>query len=52
MKTLNAIIIDDEQDSREILQNYITKYCDHVSVIGLCSNIIEGYESIEKYNPN
>ena len=38
---LNAIIVDDEQISREILQNYLAKYCPSVQVIAEAANVDE-----------
>ncbi|WP_340075344.1 LytTR family DNA-binding domain-containing protein [Leptobacterium sp. I13] len=38
---LNAIIVEDEAVSREILGNYIAKYCPNVTVLGEASNIEE-----------
>jgi len=38
---LKTIIVEDEQTSREILKNYLTKYCPTVTVIGEASNIDE-----------
>lgn len=36
---LNAIIVEDEETSREILKNYLKKYCPNVIVMGEASNI-------------
>lgn len=36
---LKAIIVEDEQASREILRNYLTKYCPNVSILAEASNI-------------
>ena len=38
---LNAIIVEDEQTSREILKNYIYKYCPNVAILGEAENIDE-----------
>ncbi len=38
---LNAIIVEDEEKSREILRNYITKYCPNISLKGEATNIEE-----------
>lgn len=38
---LNAIIVEDEQTSRDILKNYLTKYCPNVTVLGEAENIDE-----------
>nr|WP_299345591.1 LytTR family DNA-binding domain-containing protein [Allomuricauda sp.] len=49
---LKTIIVEDEATSREILQNYLNKYCPKVKVMGEASNISEGHELIKKYNPD
>ena len=49
---LQAIIIEDEANSREILRNYLAKYCDEVNLLGEASNIKEGLELIRKSNPD
>lgn len=39
---LKAIIVEDERASREILKNYLKKYCPNVDVLGEAENIEEG----------
>ena len=46
---LKAIIVEDEEISRQILKNYITKYCPNVKILGEASNIEDGYQLIEKH---
>ena len=36
---LKAILVEDESKSREILRNYITKYCPNITIIGEAANI-------------
>lgn len=38
---LRAIVVEDEETSREILKNYIAKYCPKVEVIGEAANVDE-----------
>ncbi|WP_426431541.1 LytR/AlgR family response regulator transcription factor [Winogradskyella sp. HB-48] len=38
---LNAIIVEDEETSRAILRNYLTKYCPNISIVGEASNVEE-----------
>ena len=38
---LNAIIVEDEKTSRDILKNYLSKYCPNVNVLGEAENIDE-----------
>lgn len=52
MTKLKAVIIEDEEISRDILKNYLAKYCSDVSFEGEASNIADGKKLIEKVNPN
>lgn len=44
---IRAIIVEDEAVSRDILRNYISKYCPNVNLIGEASNINDGLELIK-----
>ena len=48
---ITAIIVDDEQDSRETLRNYVGKYCPQVSLLAECANIQEAKSAILKHQP-
>ncbi len=43
---LQTIIVEDEANSREILRNYIAKYCPDVQLVGEASSIKEGLQLI------
>jgi two-component system LytT family response regulator len=47
---LNAILVEDEANSREILRNYLAKYCPDINLIGEASTIKEGLTLIESHN--
>ena len=50
---IKAIIIDDELHAREYLERLIQKYfSDKLLLFATCKNIVEGIESIEKFNPD
>lgn len=51
MQNITAIIVDDEQDSRETLHNYLTKYCPQVQLLTQCANIKEARQAILKHQP-
>ncbi len=46
---LNAILVEDEANSREILRNYLGKYCVDVNLVGEAASIQEGLELIQKH---
>ena len=49
---LQAVIIDDERTSREILRNYLGDYCPEVLVLGEAGTVGEGIELIRELKPN
>lgn len=46
---LKSIIVEDEATGREILRNYISKYCPTVELLGEASNIDEALVLIKKH---
>src|SRR5690349_24897658 len=49
---MKAVIIDDERDSRDILANYVRKYCPEVQVCGFGESVDTGLEAIQKHQPD
>lgn len=45
---LNTILVDDEKTSRDILRNYLAKYCKNITVVGEAENIAEAIILTEK----
>ena len=48
---ITAILVDDEQDSRETLHSYLKKYCPQVELLAECCDIIEARAAILKHAP-
>lgn len=49
---LKAVIVDDEEASRDTLKNYLSKYCPDVEVMALTDSVKTGIEAISKYKPD
>lgn len=49
---LKAIIVDDEKISRNILNDYLKKYCKDVEVIAQCDSVKTGLLAIEEHKPD
>jgi two-component system LytT family response regulator len=49
---LKAVIIEDESSSREILRNYLAKYCKNVSLLGEAAGVREGLQLLEQMQPD
>jgi two-component system LytT family response regulator len=52
MKKIAAVIIDDENRSREMLQNLIAQYCSNVDVLTTADSVTSGIEAINKFSPD
>ncbi len=48
---IRSIIVDDEQIAREVLENYLKKYCPIVEVIGQAQHIKEAVPMIQSLQP-
>jgi two-component system, LytTR family, response regulator len=49
---INAIIVDDEETSRDTLSQLIQMYCPEVKVMALCDSAPNAQKAIEKLKPN
>jgi len=49
---MKAVIIDDEKDSRQILANYLEKYCADVNVCGFGESVSTGLDAIKQHHPD
>tara|TARA_B100000809_G_C15134702_1_gene530059 strand:- start:3510 stop:4259 length:750 start_codon:yes stop_codon:yes gene_type:complete len=52
MKQLRAVIVEDEEASRETLKNYINKYCSEVEVLEMADSVKSGLAAIKRINPD
>lgn len=50
--SLTAIIVDDEANSRAIIQNYLKKYCPTVTVLSEASSVPETLELLKIHSPD
>jgi len=49
---IRAVIIDDEQESRNTINNILTHYCDYVSIVGQAEGVSKGKELIMLKQPD
>lgn len=49
---IQAIIIDDEQDSRNTIFNILQNYCNNITVTGQAGNVTEGLQLIRDEQPD
>lgn len=48
---MKAVIVDDEQDSRNILATYVGKYCPDVTVVATADSVATGLTAIREHKP-
>jgi two-component system LytT family response regulator len=49
---LTTVIIDDEKLSREVISNYVEKYCKDVEIVATASSVKTAYKAISKFKPD
>lgn len=52
MSTLKAILVDDEESSRDVLGNLLARFCPDVELKAKCKNLLEAVEEIKKHTPD
>jgi two-component system LytT family response regulator len=51
-RVIHAIVVDDEEPSREALRNYISEFCSDVEVVATASSVKTAFKAIQKYKPD
>jgi len=51
-KTIRVIIADDEKSSRELIQDYLSRYCTDLEIIALAQDANEAVELINQHKPD
>ena len=52
MSKLKAILVDDEESARDVLQNLLQRFCPDVELVAKCENVLEAVEVIKEQQPN
>jgi len=52
MKTLKAILVDDEEGARDVLSNLLLRFCPQVELLAKCGNVLEAVEEIKRLEPD
>lgn len=52
MKTIKAILVDDEEGARDVLANLLLRFCPNVELLAKCSNVPEAVEQIKSLQPD
>lgn len=52
MNKIRAILVDDEESARDVLQNLLLRFCPAVEVVAKCANVPEAVEVIKAEKPD
>ena len=52
MNQIKAILVDDEESARDILENLLKRFCPEVTLLGKYSNLLDAVESIKNHQPD
>lgn len=52
MHKVRAILVDDEESARDVLQNLLLRFCPEVELLDKCANIPQAVASIELHKPD
>ena len=48
MKKIRAILVDDEEGARDVLENLLLRFCPDVELIAKCNHVLQAVEVINK----
>lgn len=52
MGKLKAILVDDEESARDVLQNLLERFCPDIELLAKCENIPDAVEKIKNHQPD
>lgn len=52
MKTIRALIVDDEESARDVLENLLLRFCPEVEVLQKCENVPQAMEAVNTLHPD
>jgi two-component system LytT family response regulator len=52
LNKIRAILVDDEESARDVLQNLLLRFCPNVELIAKCENVEQAVEVIKKEQPD
>lgn len=52
MKKIKAILVDDEESARDVLENLLRRFCPEIELLAKCNNVEEAVGVIKTHNPD
>lgn len=51
MNKIRAIIVDDEESARDVLENLLLRFCPEVELLAKCENVLQAVDTIKEKQP-
>lgn len=52
MKKIRAILVDDEEGARDVLENLLLRFCPDVELVAKCENVLHAVDVIKTHQPD
>ncbi|HEX2899612.1 MAG TPA: LytTR family DNA-binding domain-containing protein [Bacteroidia bacterium] len=52
MQKIKAILVDDEESARDVLQNLLLRFCPEVELLAKCEHVLQAVEAIREMKPD
>lgn len=52
MTSIRAILVDDEEGARDVLEHLLTRFCPEVTLVAKCANVSQAVEAIKQEKPD
>lgn len=52
MDKIKAILVDDEESARDVLENLLLRFCPEVQLLNKCSNVLQAVDAIKAEEPD
>ena len=51
MQKIKAILVDDEEGARNVLNTLLVRFCPEIEVVSVCLNVLDAVEEVKKHKP-
>jgi two-component system LytT family response regulator len=51
MKAIKAILVDDEESARDVLENLLKRFCPSVELVAKCQHVVSAVQAIQTHRP-
>lgn len=52
MEKIRAVIVDDEESARDVLENLLLLFCNNVEIVAKCTNVMDAVTAISQLKPD